>query len=224
MTAPLRGVVFDMDGVLLDTERIAALAFDYAGIKTGIGPAGYMTPRLLGLSTETARPVWLAEFGGRYDEDGILAYTAEYKREYYKTHAVPAKPGLLPALRMLKDAGFRLAVASSTERSTVESELSSVGASGFFDHIVCGDMVTRSKPDPEIYLRACGSIGLPPRECAAVEDARSGIVSAHTAGMRVIMVPDLLGPDAELISLADAICPDLIRAASLCLGWREMSS
>lgn len=213
-----RGVVFDMDGVLLDTERVAALAFDYAGIKTGIGPAGYMTPHLLGLSVEAARPVWIAEFGCGYDEDGIIKFSAEFKREYYKTHEIPAKPGLIPALRELSDAGVRLAVASSTAREIVDSELSAVGALGFFDAVVSGDMVTRSKPDPEIYLRACEAITLAPSECVAVEDARSGVISAHGAGLRVIMVPDLWQPDVETASLTEAVCKDLLSAVGICLG------
>lgn len=216
MSGNVRGAVFDMDGVMLDTERIAALAFDYAGEKTGIGPAGYMTPRLLGLSVETARPVWLAEFGEAYDEEGIIRFSEEYKREYYKTHEVPAKPGLTEALTMLKDAGFRLAVASSTVRDKVESELSAVGALQFFDEVVTGDTVKHSKPDPEIYLSACSALGLSPSACTAFEDARSGVISAHTAGLRVIMIPDLWQPDDATRRIC-TVCGDLLSAARECM-------
>lgn len=208
----MRGAIFDMDGLMLDTERVAALAFDYAGERTGIGRAGYITERILGLSVEAARPFWIAEFGDGYVEDAIFRYAGEFKREYYKTHDIPVKPGLYEILSYLKEAEFSLAVASSTGRETVERELSEAGVLGFFDAVVCGDMVSRSKPDPEIYLSACAALGLPPEECYALEDARSGVLSAHTAGCRVIMVPDLWQPDAEARSLSCAVCRDLYEA------------
>lgn len=211
----MKGFIFDMDGLMLDTERVAALAFDYAGEKTGIGPAGYITERILGLSVDAARPVWISEFGDGYDEDGMIRYAREFKRRYYETHKVPVKPGLYELLRYLSGEGYRLAVASSTGRETVEGELSSVGVLRFFDVLVCGDMVTRSKPDPEIYLSACGALGLLPGECAALEDSRAGILSAHAAGCRVIMVPDLWQPDEEASGIADAICRDLYEVRCL---------
>lgn len=205
----MKGVVFDMDGLMLDTERVSALAFDYAGELTGIGPAGYITERILGFSAEASRKVWRAEFGDRYDEERFNGYVREFKWRYYETHPIPVKPGLTELLQYLSAGGYKLAVASSTERETVERELSEVGVLSFFDAVVCGDMVTKSKPDPEIYLRACESLGLLPQECTALEDARAGIMSATAAGCRVIMVPDLWQPDAETRESVYAVCRDL---------------
>lgn len=200
---------------MLDTERVSALAFDYAGDRTGIGPAGYITERILGLSRDEAFPVWLAEFGDGYDEEAIVKYSLEFKERYYITHVIPVKPGLFSILECLRGEGFRLAVASSTERKTVMRELSSVGVLGYFDALVCGDDVRRSKPDPEIYLLACRAVGELPEECYALEDSRSGVRSAYAAGCRVIMVPDLWRPDAETLGIVHAVCPDLFSARRL---------
>ncbi len=214
----MRGVVFDMDGLMLDTERVSSLALDYAGEKTGIGPAGFMTARLLGLSPAASRELFIAEFGERYDDAEFRRFADEFRASYFARHGIPQKPGLRKTLERLSAAGFRLAVASSTRRQTVLSQLGAVGVDGFFDAVICGDMVTRCKPDPEIYLRACGEIGLPPRECWALDDAPAGVASARAAGCRVIMIPDLAAPDEVTGAQSFAVCRDLSEAAELITG------
>lgn len=216
----MKGAVFDMDGLMLDTERVAVLAFDYAGEKAGIGRAGYMTERLLGLSLESSRPVWRAEFGEGCDPYVIDAFAREFRTEYYKTHKIPVKPGIFEILAFFHGEGVKLAVASSTRRKTVERQLSDTGLISYFDALVCGDEVERSKPDPEIYVRACEKLGFLPAECYAFEDARSGIISADSAGCRVIMVPDLWLPDGEIFGRVHAVCRDLCSAAELIMHER----
>ncbi len=216
----MKGAVFDMDGLLLDTERVAVLAFDYAGEKAGIGRAGYMTERLLGLTVEASRPVWQAEFGAGCDPYVIDSFAREFRTEYYKTHKIPVKPGAREILSYLRGEGMGLAVASSTGRSTVVRQLGEAGALEFFDALVCGDDVTHSKPDPEIYARACRELGLLPAECYALEDARSGIRSALAAGCRVIAVPDLWQPDEKTRGEVFAVCRDLFEAKALIAGGR----
>lgn len=217
----MKGAVFDMDGLMLDTERVAVLAFDYAGEKAGIGPAGYMTERLLGLSLEMSRPVWQAEFGEGCDPYIIDAFAREFRTEYYKTHKIPVKPGVYEILSYLRGEGMGLAVASSTRRATVLRQLGEAELLHFFDALICGDDVANSKPDPEIYVRACGELGLAPGECYAFEDARSGIISAGAAGCRVIMVPDLWQPDAQARASVYAVVGDLYGAMELIMRERR---
>lgn len=205
----MKAVVFDMDGLMFDTERVFVQAWDYAGEKMGIGKAGYMTIKTLGMNVNLSRQVWLEEFGDRYNEEELRKYSKEFLNDYYSKNKVPVKKGLYILLDYLKNNGYKLAVASSTKRSEVEHHLKDAGVFEFFEAVICGDMVTKSKPDPEIYLTACEAIGVAPEEALALEDSRNGLLSAHRAGMRVIMVPDLWEADEEVKSFLWAMCEDL---------------
>lgn len=193
-----KAVIFDMDGLMLDTERLSVLAFDYAGEKTGLGPVGYMNDRMIGLTWAATQPIWIAQFGERYRADEFLRYRNEYFAEYFRKYGVPTKPGLREILEFLKDEGYRLAVASSSSNRSVTNQLKAVGVYDYFEAVITGDMVEHSKPAPDIYRRACEALGEAPEDCIALEDGKNGILSAHAAGCRVIMVPDMWQPDGEV--------------------------
>ena len=108
--------------------------------------------------------------------------------------------------------GVPLALASSTEGALVRRELDEAGLLRFFDALVCGDQVRRSKPDPEIFLTAAARLGVEPERCFVIEDSFNGVRAAAAAGMRPLMVPDLLPPDEEMRRLSEAILPDLAAA------------
>ena len=112
-------------------------------------------------------------------------------------------------LDYLKNNGYKLAVASSTSKRGVERNLKDAGVLEYFDAVICGDMVEKSKPDPEIYLKACEAIGVEPTEALALEDSRNGLLSAHRAGMKVILVPDLWEADEEINAFLWNMCSDL---------------
>lgn len=205
----MRAVIFDMDGLMFDTERVFIEAWDYAGEKIGIGKAGYMTLKTLGMSVSMSRELWIEEFGDKYNEQELRRHTKEFLTKYYAENQVPVKKGLYILLNYLRENGFRLAVASSSPRWEVESHLKDAAVSDYFQAVICGDMVTRSKPEPEIYLRACELLGEKPQDCFALEDSRNGILSAHRAGCRTIMVPDLWQPDEEILSVIAGKYDDL---------------
>lgn len=205
----MKAVVFDMDGLMFDTERVFVQAWDYAGEKMGIGKAGYMTIKTLGMNVESSRQVWIEEFGDRYNEEELRIYSKEFLNDYYSNNKVPVKKGLYVLLDYLKNNGYKLAVASSTNRREVEHHLKDAGIYDYFEAVICGDMVTKSKPEPEIYLKACEAIGVEPKDALALEDSRNGLLSAHRAGMRVIMVPDLWEADEEVKSFLWKMCNDL---------------
>lgn len=194
----MKAVIFDMDGTLFDTERLAVEAFDYAGEKIGIGKAGYITKRILGLTIEAARPVWRAEFGDGYREAELMYYKNEFTDRYFEKNGVPEKRGVREILEYLKGAGYKLGVASSTGEERVKKLLALSGIMGSFDDVVCGNMAENSKPAPDIFLLAAERIGALPKECIAVEDGKNGVLSAGRAGYgEIIMVPDLILPDEE---------------------------
>lgn len=202
-------VVFDMDGLMFDTERLYCQAWDYAGEKSGLGKTGYMVMKTLGTNRETGRSIWRREFGSRYNQEEIEGYTQEFFDQYYQSHPLPVKKGLRNLLHYLKANGYPTAVASSTPRDQILEHLKEAELTGFFDQIVGGDSVTRSKPDPEIYLYACEMLEMKPTDCYALEDSRNGLLAASSAGCQTIMVPDLWQPDEEIKSRVLAILPDL---------------
>ncbi len=202
-------VIFDMDGLMFDTERLYCQAWDYAGEKAGLGRTGYMVMKTLGTNRETGRAIWRREFGARYHQEEIEGYTKEFFDQYYRTHSLPVKKGLYHLLDYLKERGFRTAVASSTPRDQILKHLKETELTGFFDQIVGGDCVKKSKPDPEIYLHACALLKMEPAHCYALEDSRNGLLAASAAGCRTIMVPDLWQPDEEIRGRVLAILPDL---------------
>lgn len=194
---------------MFDTERLYCQAWDYAGEKSGLGKTGYMVMKTLGTNRETGRVIWRREFGSRYNQEEIEGYTQEFFDQYYQSHPLPTKKGLRNLLCYLQEHSYLMAIASSTPRNQILEHLKETELTGFFDQIVGGDCVTRSKPDPAIYLRACELLGMKPADCYALEDSRNGLLAASSAGCRTIMVPDLWQPDEEIKSRVLAILPDL---------------
>lgn len=184
-------VIFDMDGLMFDTERVAIKAWDYAGEKLGVGKAGYMVYKTLGLNQAAICDVWEKEFGDSVNQEERREYTREFLDKYYAENKVPVKKGLYLLLEFLQKAGFKAAVASSSRRQVVEQHLKDAGVAEYFAEIVCGDMIQKSKPEPDIYLKACELLGAKPEECYALEDSKYGLHSAYRAGCKTIMVPDL---------------------------------
>ena len=207
----MKAAVFDMDGLMFDTERVAILAWDYAGEKMGLGKTGYMVYKTLGMNVKMSGQVWVKEFGAQYNEEDLWMYTREFMHDFYSKNRVPVKKGLYVLLDYLKNHGYKLAVASSTSQHGVERNLKDAGVFDYFDAVICGDMVTKSKPEPEIYLKACEALGAEPAEALALEDSRNGLLSAHRAGMKVIMVPDLWEADEEIKGFLWNMCEDLER-------------
>ena len=126
-----------------------------------------------------------------------------------KENGLPIKPGVPEILRWLKDAGYTVGLASSTRSSSVFGHLEQSGFRDYFQTVVTGDMVEHSKPRPDIYLLACRELGVEPEQAYAIEDSPNGIRSAHAAGMRPIMVPDMIAPDEEMRKLSFLIRKDL---------------
>lgn len=206
-------VVFDMDGLMFDTERLWMEAFDYGGRKMGLGPMGYMVIRTLGMNEQMWQQVFMDEFGDSFSREELMKYSREYLNEFYSRNRTPVKKGLYNLLDTLEEQGYTLAVASSSPLEDVTSHLRDAGIEDRFSVIVTGDMVERSKPEPEIYLKACGLLGKKPQQCYAIEDSPGGIVSAHTAGLRALLVPDLWQPEKEYADIYYRMFADLDEVA-----------
>ena len=140
-------------------------------------------------------------------------YKAEVSVNFHRKYdngKLPLKEGVREILTYLKEKGYRVGLASSTREAVVRAEITDAGLLPFFDNLTCGDMLKKSKPEPDIYLKACRNLDVSSEEALAVEDSYNGIRSAFRAGMRPVMVPDLLPPDEEMKVYSWKICNSLL--------------
>ena len=198
-------VIFDMDGVIFDSERAYINTFrDICG-RDGIPFIEQACVECIGSNWDATKRIYEKWYG----EDWDFPYYYNKVREEMGRLSFPLKPCVREIFDYLGSADIPCALASSTRRESVERMLDNAGLRECFSAIVCGDMVSRSKPAPDIFLAAGDALGAAPYECFVIEDSFNGVRAGHAAGMRTIMVPDILQPDDEIRSLAEAVLPDL---------------
>lgn len=202
-------VIFDMDGLMLDTEVIGKRSWEKSAKKLGITlPIDYY-PRVIGRTTESIRPMLLDWFGYEFPVDAFIEESNRYYHETIHTTPPPVKPGLKGLLTELNHAGIPCGVATSTKRPSAVYKLTSTFLINYFKILTTGDEVEHSKPAPDIYLLAAKRLGYPPNECLALEDSPTGIRAAKSAGMTAFMVPDMVAPTPEIAALANGIFESL---------------
>jgi len=205
-----KAVIFDMDGVIFDSEVCVIESWKVVADKYGIPDVEKVLPRCLGVNYETARQIFKDYYGEDFPYDAYKKECSAVYHERYDGGRLPMKRGIKELLVFLSDNGYKIGLASSTRETTVSSQLIDAGIRVYFDNLTCGDMVSRSKPEPDIYLLACEKVGVNPKDSIAIEDSFNGIRSAHHAGMFPVMVPDLMQPDEEMKMLSGAIFKDLL--------------
>lgn len=188
----LRGVVFDMDGLMIDTERVIRYSWDVMGEKMGYARFGDNIFQTLGMNRVQRNRYFLEKYGEDFPLQEFLDGYHRVYEEYEKRQGIPRKKGLLELLELLNSLDIPMAVATSTHQEHSIPELKKQGIFSYFSAIVTGDMVEKGKPDPEIYRTACERLEISPGETLALEDSYNGIRSAAGAGLKVIMIPDLL--------------------------------
>ena len=202
-------VVFDMDGVLFDSEALVLHSWEQTAEIHGIPDVREVCLRCLGTNAEKSRQLFLEKYGADFPYD---TYKTEMSARYWENVGegkLALKPGVREILDALRQHGWKTAIASSTRTAVVREEMQHFGLEQMFHEIIGGDMVRRSKPDPEIYLTACRALGADPAETYAVEDSSNGIRAAAAAGMRPVMIPDLLPPTPEIERLTEQIFPSM---------------
>lgn len=199
----IRGFCFDMDGVLFDTERQGGVILQEAAKRQGAVLSDARWHSLLGVSMAHTRQALLEWFHGRVDPDRFLEDWRVITLAERRRHGMPLKPGAREVLDRLRQRGMKLALCTSNAADVVAEYLRLAGWEGLFDQVVTGNMVTRCKPDPEIYLTGARLLGLTPAECVGIEDSVNGVRSVRAAGMVSVMIPDVLPYTEELAPYVD---------------------
>ncbi len=202
-------VIFDMDGLMLDTERVARVAWRRAMAEQGYNLDDGTYLLLVGHTDDDVEGILQAIYGEDIPVHEILTLSRQYDAQILLEDGVPIRPGLFELLDFLKLNAVPCAVASSTAHIRVMQKLKGAGILAYFQAVVCGDEVAHGKPAPDVFLEAARQMNARPQDCVALEDSEAGIRAAYSAGMLPVMVPDLKQPSADLILLAYRILPSL---------------
>ena len=205
----MEAVIFDMDGVLFDTERLSISCWLETAERMGLGDIREGAYGCIGLNRTDSRIFIRQLYGDAFPYDEFRANNSALFQKKIERDGLPVKKGAREILSWLKETGVKTAVASSTNTQTVTGHMERAGFLPYFQEIIGGDMVEHSKPRPDIYLMACRRLGVEPEKAAAIEDSPNGIRSAHAAGMFPIMVPDMVEPTGEIEALLFRKCGDL---------------
>lgn len=206
----IQGVIFDMDGLMFDTERMWATFWPEALARVGLPYKEGLAEAARGTAGETAYRVLRRFYGEECDAAGIwAAFNAVAEREFSSGTPVPKKPGLDELLAWLDGQGVPMAVASSSKKPLILHHLDGHGLRHYFKAILSGADVERAKPDPQLFLLAAQRLGVAPERCLVLEDSYNGVRAGAAGGFVTVMVPDLAPADAEMRSLYTAECASL---------------
>ena len=205
-----QAIVFDMDGVIFDTERLVIEFWKEVAKKHNIPNIEHTCIQCLGTNRVRTREIFLENYGADFPFDPYRAEVTELFDTHYKGVPLPTKPGIRELLSYLQEQDIKVGLASSTAQHLVRDEIGTAGLLPYFQTLVCGDMVEHSKPAPDIFLKACEILNADPTKSIAIEDSFNGIRSAHCAGMTPIMVPDQVQPTDEIRTLAFHVMPSLL--------------
>lgn len=194
----IKAVIFDMDGLLLDTEKLLIKFWVQAANEAGFPMTREDALSIRSLHRSFAIPYLKELFGEEFDYVKIRSRRMELMSDYLSKNPLELKPGAVELLTFLNEKGLHTAIATATDMERTRDYLQRVGVSEKFDTLVSATMVERGKPMPDIYIYAAKQLGFMPEECLALEDSPNGVRSAASAGCVTIMVPDLTPPDKEL--------------------------
>ena len=214
-----RLVIFDMDGLPLDTERLIVDHWDRLAVREGLDRDKIRRVCLesIGINLPAVQRLAAELLGPDFPFDAYRAEMWKSIAEDLKGGPMPVKKGAFELLEYLKRTGMPAVVASSSPKATVVRELDEAGLLPYFEEVFGGEDATRSKPAPDLFLNAAKAMDVPPEYCLVLEDSHNGIRAAHAAGMMSVMVPDLQPANEEMQSLYTKTAPDLGAVAEMLL-------
>ncbi len=204
-----RAVIFDMDGLLLDTEQMAWKSWKLACRDFGIDMRDEIFVQLLGRNVKDDEQILKAAYGPDFPFREVYDRRLQYMWQLVEQNGIPLKEGVREVLDYLVATQTPRAVATSTSRERALQKMALTGIRDYFPVVVAGDEIPRGKPHPDIFLVTAEKLGTAPEHCIVLEDSEAGIQAAHAAGMLPILVPDLKPPSEEVKRLAYRVCSSL---------------
>ena len=201
----IEAVVFDMDGLMFDTEKIGIRTWNTLSVELGYPKLHNLIYTCFGTNHNFKRKYFAEVLGEDFPYDLFCRREAEITGKTLKDEGVPHKKGLVELLKYLKSNDIKTAVATSTVYVRAIEHIKDAGVYDYFDVIVTGDMTEKGKPEPDIYLKACEELGVNPKNALGLEDSYNGVRAIYSAGMKAIMIPDMVEPDDEMCSKTYAI-------------------
>jgi len=205
-------VIFDMDGIIFDSERLVLDCWERIGEKYGIPDIGEVFMRCIGTNRVRTRQIVDEHYGKTFPYEKFSAESSALFHEMTEKEGLPIKAGVKEILTYLREEKIPLGLASSTRIAVVTQELKDAGLYEYFQTVVGGDLLENSKPAPDIYLMTCERMRVLPEKTYAIEDSYNGIRSAYSAGLHSVMVPDMLPATEEMRNLSEAVFKDLFMA------------
>lgn len=205
----IKGILFDMDGLLLDTEKYYFKYWIKSAEEFGFSMKPHHALAVRSLSSKYAEPYLKKSLGKDFDYYAVRARRRELVHNAMNKYGVKLKPGANELLKYCRENNILTAVATATPTENAKKHLEKVGIANMFSKIVGGDSIENGKPAPDIYLKAANEIGLDTSCCIALEDSPNGIISAFSAGCKTVMIPDLTEPNEELKPLLYDCLPTL---------------
>ena len=209
-----RAVIFDMDGILIDSEPVIRAAAQLAALELERTVSDDFYASVIGLPGAQVETAFMQEFGADFPLADFRQRFERHYREQVSTRGIAPKPGVPALLDTLTARGVPIAVATSTRAGNAQGALAAAGLLPWLSVCVTGDQVQQGKPAPEIFLAAAARLGIPASHCIAVEDSEVGARAAVAAGMFTLLVPDLKPPSAELAAMVSEVLASMPLAAS----------
>ena len=217
----IQGVIFDMDGLMLDTEKLLVRFWCEAAKEFGYPMEEKHVLSIRSLAAKYAIPKLKGYFGEDFDYSKVRNRRLQLMNDFIDKHGIEKKKGVEELLKFLKENEYKIAVATATDLERTKRYLKRVGLLEYFDKIVCASMVENGKPEPDIYIKAAQELDLPTECCMALEDSPNGILSAYQAGCIPVMVPDLDKPKEDIREILFLEKEDLLQVMEFLKIIRE---
>lgn len=205
----IKAIIFDMDGLMIDSERVTFECYQerLKDMNLTLDEEFYKT--LLGKPIKGIYQRFYDVYGNDFPIENVIQDVHQLMAERFETEGVPVKKGLVELLHYLKDNNYKTIVATSSNRDRVDKILAQAKITEFFDDSICGDEVTKGKPNPEVFLKSCQKLGVNVDEAIVLEDSEAGIQASYDANIKVICIPDMKYPEKQYEEKTFKILKDL---------------